>query len=103
MNLAQTWRKWILAWVLLTFVSIQVIETTHHHESMAMQDACAICQLVAHQPLNAPPPATAQLLGVLILLYIISHRHPVFQIVESRYFSYFSRAPPHLTDLPITR
>lgn len=95
MNLTQTWRNWILVWVFLTFIGTQVIESTHHHESEALQDACAVCQLVAHQPLNAPPPATALIAVALPLLFIFSHWREAVRIADARRASYDSRAPPH--------
>jgi hypothetical protein len=97
MNLAYVWRRWILAWVFFTLVGIQVIESSHHHDSVALEDACAVCQFVAHHPLNKLPPVAASIVAVLFLLFIITGRQQTLRITKPRCTSYHSRAPPYRT------
>jgi len=89
------WQGWILGCMFLAFVGIQMVESTHHHESEALQEACAICQMVAHQPLDLSPPTIASMVVVLFLVFIIASPQETFQITDSRYTSYASRAPPY--------
>ena len=95
MNLPRTWRKWILGWVFLALIGIQIIESTHHHESEAAEDACVVCQFVAHLPLNIPQPAIATMGLVLVLLYILSRQQLAPRVADSQLAFYSPRAPPY--------
>jgi len=91
---SSTWRNWILALLMLCFIGVQIIESSHDHLSQAAQNACPVCQLVAHQPLNTPPAVTLALAVVISLLIILPYRRRTFRLAESRHITYFSRAPP---------
>ena len=95
MNLARTWRNWILGWVFLALVGIQVIESSHIHKSAALEDACPVCHVMAHQQLDVAPPPPVPMAAVLFLLFILSHRRQILRIAESHCASYYSRAPPY--------
>lgn len=94
MKLPRAWRPWVLAWVMIAFLGIQLIESTHHHESAALEDACTICQVAAQYPLDAAPPLASPLATVLFLLYILPVRRRTFAFVQPCLASFYSRAPP---------
>jgi len=79
----------------LTFFGIQVIESSHHHESTKLQEACAICQVAAHHPFDVVPVATAPMAKVLFLLFILPLRRQTLLIAAAPCASYYSRAPPN--------
>jgi hypothetical protein len=93
-NLPRTLRRWILGWVIVAFLGIQIIESTHHHETAAAEAACAICQAIAHHPLDLPAPVAVLAATVLFLLFFLSPRQPEFRFAEAFRASYHSRAPP---------
>lgn len=95
MKLPRTWRRWILGWVIVAFLGIQIIESTHHHDSAASEEACAVCQTLAHHPLDIAPPVAPPMAAVLFLLFFISTWQPVPRIAKAFCASYQSRAPPH--------
>lgn len=97
MNLSRSWRNWILGWVFVALIGIQIIESTHHHESEAQADDCPVCQLVVHQQLDVPQPPVVLVATVLIFLFDLSCRRHPLQIANPRYASYSTRAPPFLT------
>ncbi len=94
MKLPLAWRYWILGWLFLAFLGIQVIESTHHHESAAEEDACAVCVVAAHVPFNLTPPAAAPLAAALFLLFVLPHRQLAFRFAKARCAFYDSQAPP---------
>jgi Protein of unknown function (DUF2946) len=96
MNPGRAWRRWLLGWVFLAFVGIQIIESTHHHESAADEEKCAVCQVAAHLPFDLVPPAAAPMAVVLFLLFVLTTWRPIFRIAKARCASYHSRAPPRL-------
>jgi len=95
MNFARIWRHWILGLTLLAFTSIQIIESTHHHESADQLNDCAVCQFVLHQQLDVHSPVAAPLGVVLFFLFIVISCRHVCQVVDASRTSYQSRAPPH--------
>jgi hypothetical protein len=97
MNIPRTWRKWILGWVFFALIGIQISESTHHHESAALQNACVVCQLVTHQQLDVPPPIDVPMAAVLLLLFTVLYSRHVLLIADTDYVSYSSRAPPYLS------
>jgi hypothetical protein len=94
MMLARTWRGWILGCVLLAVIGIQIIESTHHHESTALQDKCAVCQFAAHQPIDLLPAIPTPMAAALILLFILPYRWHAAALAEPDCICYDSRAPP---------
>lgn len=97
MKLPRTWRRWILGWVIVAFLGIQIIESTHHHDSTASEEACAVCQVLAHHPLDIAPPAVAAIAAALFLLFVLHLWQPAFRIAKALCASYHSRAPPYHT------
>jgi hypothetical protein len=97
MKLSRHLRYWILASVIFALLGIQLIESTHHHESAAIHDACAVCQIVAHTPLDLAPPLATLLATVLFLLFSLPDKQKKFQFARAYYASYHSRAPPRFT------
>ena len=95
MNFARIWRHWILGLTLLALTSIQIIESTHHHESADQLNDCAICQFVIHQQLDVHSPVAAPLGAVLFFLFIVLYFRYVSLVTDASYTSYHSRAPPH--------
>lgn len=83
--------------MIVAFLGIQVIEWTHHHKSAASEEACAVCQVLAHQPLDLAPPAAAPVVAVLFLLFVLTRSQPAFRIAKALCASYNSRAPPYRT------
>lgn len=94
MKMSGTFRFWILSCVFFALLGIQIIESTHHHESTALEDACAVCQIVAHTPLDLAPPAATLIATVLLLLFLLTSRQEKSQFARAYYASYHSRAPP---------
>lgn len=94
MKLSRTFRFWILGCVFFALLGIQIIESTHHHESAAIEDACSVCQIVAHTPLDLAPPVAALIATVLLLLFSLPSKQKKTQITCTYYASYHSRAPP---------
>lgn len=97
MNISRTGRIWILWWVLIALLGIQIIESSHHHESSALEQACAVCQFVAHHPLDLSPPTIALTAAILVLLLTLLHWRQAFLIAKAPCAAYFSRAPPFRT------
>jgi hypothetical protein len=61
-NLIQ--HRWVIGFVLLCFLMVHSVTAIHKHVSPAEFDACFICQLVDHQPVNVP-----QSLPTLLFLF----------------------------------
>ena len=97
MKMSRTLRFWILASVIFALLGIQLIESTHHHESAAIHDACAVCQIVAHTPLDLGSLIAALIATVLVLLFSLPGKQNKSQIARACYASYYSRAPPRFT------
>jgi hypothetical protein len=97
MKPSRTLRRWILGWVIIAFLGIQAIESTHHHESAASEETCSVCQVLAHHPLDLALPVAAPVAAVLFLLFFLSQWQPVFRIPSARCASYHPRAPPYCT------
>jgi hypothetical protein len=95
MKISRTWRIWILGWVFITLLGIQIIESSHHHESSALEQACAVCQFMAHHPLDVTPPAAVLIAVALVLLLTLPRWRQTFLIAKAPCASYFSRAPPY--------
>ena len=93
-SLARTWRFWILGWVFLAFLGIQAIESTHHHESAADEDACPICQVMLHQAMDLATPSVAPLAVALFILFIVPQRRRLFRIAKFHSAAYHAQAPP---------
>jgi hypothetical protein len=94
-NFSRFWRYWILGLTLLALISIQIIESTHHHETADQLNDCAVCQFVMHQQIDEHSPVDAPLGPVLFFLYIILSFKYVFRVVDAGFTPYDSRAPPH--------
>lgn len=92
----RSWRLWILGWVFVALLGIQLIESTHHHDSAALEAACAVCQVAAHHALDVPPPPTAPLVAVLFFLFLIVISRQPLRVGKAPRASYYSRAPPYL-------
>jgi len=92
---ARNWRPWILGWVFVALLGLQVIKSSHHHESAALEEACAVCQLVANNPLDVGPPAAAPLTVVLLFVLLLVHRHETVRLPKARCASYSPQAPPY--------
>lgn len=90
----RTWHLWILGWVLSAVLGLQLIESSHHHDSLARQEACALCQVAAHQPLDTASPSLPPVVAVLFLLFILPGVRPLFLLGPRRSCAYRSRAPP---------
>ena len=97
MKLTRALRCWILASVIFALVGLQLVESTHHHESAAIEEACPVCQVVAHTPLDLTPPAAVLIATVLLLLFYLCSSQKTSQFACTYYASYHSRAPPLLT------
>jgi hypothetical protein len=97
MKLSCTLRYWILGSLFVALLGIQLVESTHHHESAAIEEACPICQVVAHTPLDLAPPAAALIATVILLLFHLCSKQKTSQVACTYYVSYHSRAPPLLT------
>lgn len=97
MKISKTLRYWILGGVFFALLGLQVIESTHHHETSAIEAACPVCQVVAHTPLDVAPPAAALISEVLLFLFYLPGQQKTTLIVSAYYESYRSRAPPRFT------
>lgn len=89
------WRKWLLILLMVSVIGIQLIESSHDHLTHAAQEACPVCQVAVHQPLDMSPTAVVSPALILPLLVILPFRRKVSRLVESFFRPYFSRAPPH--------
>jgi len=96
MKLARNLRPLIAVCAVLAFILLQVIESTHHHKSEAAQDACAVCQVIAHQPIELIPAIAAPIAALLFLLFTLLQSKPVFLLLQADQAAYHSRAPPLL-------
>lgn len=94
MKLSRTLRYWILGGVFFALLGIQIIESTHHHESAALEEACQVCQVAAHLPLDLAPPAAALISAVLLLLFALPRRQQAIHLGRTYHAAYHSRAPP---------
>lgn len=97
MKLSRTLRYWILGGVFFALLGLQLIESTHHHETAAIEAACPVCQVVAHTPLDVSPPSAALIAAVLLILFYLPSKQQATLIACAYYASYHSRAPPRLT------
>ncbi len=95
MKLPRALRRWVLGCMIVAFLGIQAIESTHHHESVASEEACSVCQLLAHHPLDLAVPVAAAVAVLIILLFFLSQWQPAFRIAKARCASYHPRAPPY--------
>ena len=94
MKLSITLRDWILGSVLFALLGLQLIESTHHHETAAIEAECAVCQVVAHTPLDLSPPAVLLSVVVLLVLFYLPSQQKSALIASAYYPSFRSRAPP---------
>ena len=97
MKLSKTLRYWILGGVFFALLGLQLIESTHHHETAAIEAACPVCQVVAHTPLDVSPPTAVLIVAVLLVLFYLPSQQKTTQIASAYYASYHSRAPPRFT------
>jgi hypothetical protein len=97
MKLSRILRYWILGGVFFALLGLQLIESTHHHETAAIEAACAVCQVVAHTPLDVALPTTALIVSVLLFLFYLPSKQKTTFISSACYASYHSRAPPRFT------
>lgn len=97
MNFSRTWRRWVLGWMIVAFLGILAIEWTHHHTSEASEEACAVCQILEHHPLDMAPPAATLMVAVLFILFALVRSQPLFRIAKALCASYHPRAPPYRT------
>jgi hypothetical protein len=84
-----------MGWVFVALLGIQIIESTHHHESSALEERCVVCQAVAHHPLDVAPPTAAPMVAVLFFLLYLPLGQYAFLVVKVNCTSYYSRAPPN--------
>ena len=96
MKLTRNFRLLIAVCVALAFILLQVIESTHHHKSEAGHDSCAICQVIANQPIDLTPAIAAPIGALLFLLFTLFQSKPAFLLIHTGQASYHSRAPPLL-------
>jgi len=94
MMFSTTFRFWILGCVFFALLGVQIAESTHHHESAAIEHACPVCQIVAHTPLDLAPPAATLVATSLLLLFLLPGKQKKTQFASTYYASYHSRAPP---------
>ena len=97
MKLSKSLRYWILGGVFFALLGLQIIESTHHHESAAIEEACPVCQAVAHLPLDVAPPAAALIVSILLFLFSLPSKQKTILYAYAYYASYHSRAPPRFT------
>jgi hypothetical protein len=88
------WRAWVLGFVVGCVLGLYALAATHHHDSVAEEEACAVCHVVGHQPLSPPVPPLAVLVAVLVLLFVLSRRPSLPCAIHRPYARYHSRAPP---------
>ena len=94
MKLSRTLSQWILGWLFISFFAIQAIESTHLHESDALQNECPVCHVLAHQALDVPPPDVTLIVTSLFLLFVLSCRIQTVRFASAPQAAYNSRAPP---------
>jgi hypothetical protein len=80
--------------VTLCVLGLYTIAATHHHHTAAEENACPICHVFAHQPLDVPVPPMAAVLVALVLLFALPRRQIRHPVVRFRWTPYHSRAPP---------
>jgi hypothetical protein len=97
MKLGKYFRCWILGSVFIALLGIQLVESTHHHESAAIGDSCPVCQVVAHTPLDLMSPAANLIATALLLLFHLCNKQKTFPVSCTYFNSYYSRAPPQFT------
>jgi hypothetical protein len=90
-------RKYLLlisAVVLLSFVSVLLAETFHHHGELETEDNCAFCsfQLTGSQAPSTPAPPP--LLPVMLLFFILFFLQPI--LVTFNFISPSGRSPPSI-------
>lgn len=93
-RLWQRWRLGLLVAVLLCFVGLVTAEACHHHDEVALEQQCALCQAAAHQPLDVSPPTPGLIAAALIILYHLIRWQPRVRIASLGCAPYRSRAPP---------
>jgi hypothetical protein len=96
MKLTRNLRLLIAVCVAVAFITLQMIESTHHHKSEAAHDACAVCQVIAHQPIDLSFAIVAPIGALLFFLFALFQSKPVFLILQADQAYYHSRAPPEL-------
>jgi hypothetical protein len=97
MKLSKTLRYWILGGVFFALLGLQLIESTHHHETAAIEAACPVCQVVAHTPLDVAAPVAALIVSMLLFLFYLPSQQKTTLVASAYYASYHSRAPPRFT------
>jgi hypothetical protein len=88
------WRVWLLTWVTLCVLGLYSLAATHHHETAAEEEACAICHVVGHQPLDLQVPTMAPVAVAFVLLFTLPGWHPPLHLARPVDLPYHSRAPP---------
>lgn len=92
------WRGWRLALLLLTlacFVGLVAAEAFHHHDTVAAEESCVLCQAATHPPLDATPAGAALAPPLLVALYVIARLRERIRFASPSSVPYRSRAPPH--------
>ena len=87
-------RFWFACILIPCILGVYGIEATHHHETQAEENACAICHVVNHQPLDlGAPPLGIVFSGLVFLFYILSWQ-PTRRVSFRLPNHYRPRAPP---------
>lgn len=79
---------------LFSFIVIQLIEFSHHHESQTLEKSCSICQFISHVPVNSELTKVDVLEKLQFLLYLLPNLKLILFIDLISESSYYSRAPP---------
>ena len=87
-------RLWLASLLILCVLGIYSIEATHYHKNEADEDACAICHVVTHQPLDLTLPPLALETSGLVFLFYLRFWRPTRRIKSQFEAQYDSRAPP---------
>ena len=94
MHRKRGWRDWIIQFALLALLALHSVGLFHHHATAEEHDACVACQVADHQALDVPDVGIGPAVLLLVLLFLITPRHPR----APRCFRLFnrarSRAPP---------
>lgn len=93
-RLRRDWRLGLWGAVLACFLGLVTVEACHHHDKVALEQQCVLCQAAAHQPLDVSPPSAGLTAAALVVLYFLTHWQPRVRIASARQAVYRSRAPP---------
>jgi hypothetical protein len=99
--LGPTWRKWILRFVLLSFVGLYSVGLLpHEHANLQSDQDCPICHVVStlsNLAAHSSPPGLQLTAHFLLLLLVLSWVPAVVARTDKHLFFKRSRAPPVLS------